>query len=224
MAHPVRLALTGATALLTAAWTAPAAAEGGCPAGMMPSGQQQARTENSGVYIPVCIPGSRNGGGDDAAAPGQPVEAWRRVLPPLTRPPKGWQPLWLAFREYKNWRTKESHYILTGRHPSYAAALAAYEAECERVNRPEFDIGSCQGWSASQSAYFSILRRPDKVYTIGYGNSPEETVSLGSLCDFHARQARELGRTELLSQPCALEIIGIYRNAIVPEPKRKRKR
>ncbi|WP_293702140.1 MULTISPECIES: hypothetical protein [unclassified Sphingopyxis] len=223
MTRSLRRVLTAAAAVLAAAWAAPAAAEGGCPAGMMPSGQQQAGTENSGVYIPVCVPGSRNGGGDDAAAPSQPVEAWRRVLAPLTRPPKGWQPLWLAFREYKNWRTKESHYILTAGHPTYAAAVEAYQTECLRVNGPQFNIGSCMGWSADQSTYFSILRSPDNVYTIGYGNSPEETLNLPT-CNFYAQQARELGRTELLGRPCAVEVIGIYRNAIVPEPKGKRKR
>ena len=91
------------------------------------------------------------------------------------------------------------------------------------MNGSQFNIGSCMGWSADQSTYFSILRSPDNVYTIGYGNSPEETLNLPT-CNFYARQARELGRTELLGRPCAVEVIGIYRNAIVPEPKGKRKR
>lgn len=191
-----------------------------CPPGTFP-GQQTPGTEKSGLYITDCIPDPNYR--EESGARGQPVEAWRRILPPLTRPPKGWQPLWLAFREYKNWRTKESHYILTAGHSTYAAAVEAYQTECLRVNGSQFNIGSCMGWSADQSTYFSILRSPDKVYTIGYGNSPEETLNLPT-CNFYARQARELGRTELLGRPCAVEVIGIYRNAIVPEPKGKRKR
>ncbi|HEV7342107.1 MAG TPA: hypothetical protein VGN68_10750 [Sphingopyxis sp.] len=221
MTSSVRSALTAA-ALLTAAWAAPATAQHlSCPPGSFP-GQQTPGTENSGLYITNCIPDPNYRG--EGTSRGQPIEAWRRILPPLTRPPKGWQPLWLAFREYKDRRTRESHYIAVAGYATHAEAMQAYEAECERVNGPHTSIGSCKGWGASQYAYFAILRRADREYTIGYGNSPEETVSLGSLCDFYARQARELGRTELLSQPCALEIIGIYRNAIVPEPKRKRKR
>lgn len=218
-------AMLTAAALLAAACgsasVASAAQHAGCPPGTFP-GRQTPGTERSGIYLTECIPDPNYR--QESGAPGQPVEAWRRILPPLTRPPKGWQPLWVSFREYKNWRTKESFYIVTGGHPTHAAAVEAYQIECLRVNGPQFNIGSCMGWGAVQSTYFSIMRQPDNEYTIGYGNSPEESLDLGSLCNFYARQARELGRTELLGRPCAVEVIGIYRNAIVPEPKKKRKR
>lgn len=118
----------------------------------MPSGQQQPGTENSGVYTHVCVPDPRSG--ENNAVPAPPIEAWRRVLPPLTRPPKGWQPLWVTFRAYKNWRTKEQFYLLTYGQPTYASALQAYEAECERIKNPDFDIGSCWGWVPSQYPFF----------------------------------------------------------------------
>ncbi|MFN3748649.1 MAG: hypothetical protein ACK4SJ_08190 [Sphingorhabdus sp.] len=217
-------AVLTAAVLIAAAWAATSAAWAiqylSCPPGTLP-GQQTPGTENSGLYITSCVPDPNYR--ESSSAPGEPVEAWRRVLPPLTHPPKGWRPLWLAFREYKNWRTKESHYIVTAGHPTYAAAVEAYQTECLRVNGPQFNIGSCMGWGAVQSTYFSILRRPDNEYTIGYGNSPEETLNLPT-CNFYAQQARELGRTELLGRPCAVEVIGIYQNAIVPAPKSKRKR
>lgn len=215
-----RAALGLAGSLVFWGWSAPLAAEDGCPAGMMPSGRQQPGTENSGTYVPECVPGSRNNATGEGARPQ--IEAWRRVLPPLTRPPKGWQPLWVAFRAFKH-RDGRQDYILVRGQPTYQAALLAYEAECQRRIAVQLNE-SCKGWTPSQSAFIALRRHPDDSYGLGYGNSPEEARRLdGGSCDAYEQLARQLRRTDLINLPCATRLIEEHVNAIVPQGKPRKR-
>ena len=190
----VGMVLRGGAALAAmlggaALFSAPASAQSIFPCGGGPNEQQIGMDTNGPVTVPLCVARPTA----PAAGPGDEASAYRWMPPPLPKPPRGWRPVFGAWKSFESERIPGTDrftfdFVISLGHATPEAALAEVEAQCLRKPRVYADQEStCRGF---------VIKEP-YVTVVQYPYEPPLGSQQGTILVYDTRVPRIDGATTL---------------------------
>lgn len=140
----------------------PTAAQNVFPCGGGPNEQQIGVDTNGPVTVPLCVTRPSASGSSSSGSESE----YRWTPPPLPKPPRGWRPVFGAWKSFETARIPGTDrfvfdYVISLGHATPGEALAAVRELCMAKPRVyDEQEGTCQGFPIDEP-YVTVVQYPD---------------------------------------------------------------